>query len=51
MSADDSSDGRGCMLIIGAIIIAVCIGNLYDSLYGWLAFGCALVAFAVLGRR
>ena len=31
--------GDGCGIFIGAIIVSVCIGHIWGTVYGWLLFG------------
>ena len=53
--SDDSDvnvnvEGHGCMFLIGIIIVAICVGNIYTAVHGWLAFGAAFVLWALLTR-
>jgi hypothetical protein len=32
-------DGGGCLLIIGLIITAICVGQIYGATAGWLVIG------------
>lgn len=40
------SDNGGCMLVIGIVIIAIAVGNIWSAAYGWLVLG---ASFVVLG--
>jgi hypothetical protein len=46
----DDDDDRGCLFLIGAVIVGICIGNLYDAVHGWLIIGLVLCAAAIGGR-
>ena len=39
--------GPGCLFLFGGIIIASCIGNIYDAVHGWLVFGAILILWAL----
>jgi hypothetical protein len=44
---DDDSDGAGCLVIIGAIIVAICIGKITQEVYGWLTLGGACIVIGL----
>jgi len=46
--SEASGESRGCSLMIGLIIIAICIGNIYSAVAGWLVIGLGLVMLALL---
>lgn len=48
-SEDDDGDS-GCLLVIGAIIMALAIGHLFREEIGWLVLGGALVFFALASK-
>lgn len=53
-SSSDAGNGAGCLLVIGAVIMAICVGNIYTATHGWLVLGSALMLaglFGMLGRR
>lgn len=41
--------GPGCLFLFGGIIIAICVGNIYSAVHGWLAFGAFLILWAICG--
>lgn len=43
-------DGSGCSLFIGATIVGICIGNIYEPVYGWLVIGVVLILCSLTGR-
>jgi hypothetical protein len=47
---DDDDDGRGCLLIIGLIIVSIAFGNIFSAEVGWIILGLSLIAWAVLSR-
>ena len=44
----DADDGKGCLFVIGLVIIAIVLGNLYGPLVGWLTIGIGFVLVAVM---
>ena len=42
--------GNGCLFFFAAIIMAVCIGSIYEAVYGWLAFGLGIGLWALINR-
>lgn len=49
-SPSEDADGRGCLFLIGAIIVGVCIGNIYEAVYGWMVIGTVFLFAALFGR-
>lgn len=53
--ATDDAAGAGCLVIIGAISMAIGVGYIWGSGIGWIVFGAAcfvvVVANAVLRRK
>ncbi len=47
---DDESDGGVGMFFWGAVIVSICIGNLYEAVHGWLCLGILLIVCAIFGR-
>jgi hypothetical protein len=47
---DDDDDGRGCLLIIGLIIVSIAFGSIFSAEVGWIILGLSLIAWAVLSR-
>ncbi len=41
--------GPGCLFLVGAVIIALCVGNIYDAVHGWLSFGAFLIVWGICG--
>lgn len=46
-NVDVNVEGAGCLFFFGAIIVAACIGTIYEAVYGWLAFGTVLIIWAI----
>lgn len=45
----DDAESPGCTLLIGAIIIACCIGHFYgDVAYGWFAIGVFVLLIGII---
>lgn len=41
----DEGDGSiGCIFFIGVAIVAICVGKIYEPVYGWLFLGASLIA-------
>jgi hypothetical protein len=49
-SDDDDDDGRGCLFLIGAVIVGICVGNIYEDVYGWMVIGILFLFAALFGR-
>lgn len=37
-------DGSGCALLLGIVIVALAIGEIWSAAYGWLFIGASLLA-------
>ncbi len=44
---EEPSDA-GCLLIIGAIIVGIAVGNIFSSAVGWLVIGLCLIFVAAI---
>ena len=42
------NDGAALCLLFGSIIIAFCIGIMYEAVIGWLVFGCGLLGMGLI---
>lgn len=45
---EDQASGAGCLVVIGAVIVAICVGNIYTATHGWLVLGSALLLAGLL---
>jgi hypothetical protein len=46
--AADDDTGRGCLLIIGLVIVSIAFGSIFGTGVGWIILGLSLIAWAVL---